>query len=314
MNPDVARSIVYQAWAQRQSFVLSTDGWHTCGPACRMQKLRAYACVCGNHAISTPRCAQHPDAKPVLVNDLYVCIDTGKMHVCNTPDCPVEQGTCTITGEAVVCHVQTAAPVQRRCRRKRNCIYDNEQIARAFVYDLLFSHRRVAYEHNRYVTCIDMARRSALRHVREAARAGKPLYVQDVVDIFVNSHSRLRSMAYLKRFCTNEQRQALCRKYAHRVMRLWTMLSSHVGSAITFESVVSAVLYMMRQGVAYDHIFVIPPDAFLHESLPDAHAIKEVGVHRRQFTQVKNMISGRIRELVDNKVLTDTQIADCYRD
>ena len=314
MNPDVARSIVYQAWAQRQSFVLSTDGWHTCGPRCRMQQLRAYACVCGNHAISTPRCSQHPDAKPVLVNDLYVCTDTGKMHVCNTPACPVEQGTCTITGEPVVCHVQTSAPVHRRCRRKRNCIYDNEQIARAFVYDLLFSHRRVAYEHTRYVTCMDMARRSALRHVREVARAGAPLYVQDVVNIFVDSQSRLRSMAYLKRFATNQMRQALCREYARRVMRLWTMLSSHVGSAVTFESVVSAVLYMMRQGVAYDHIFVIPPDPFLHESLPDAHAIKEVGVHRRQFTQVKNMISRRIRELVDTKTLTATQIADCYKD
>ena len=137
----------------------------------------------------------------------------------------------------MVCRVQTAAPVQRRCRRKRNCIYDNEQIARAFVYDLLFSHRRVAYEHNRYVTCIDVTRRSALRHVRGRLEPGNRCTCK--IDIFVNSHSRLRSMAYLQRFCTNEQRQALCRKYAHRVCG-YGPCSSHVGSAITFESVVSA--------------------------------------------------------------------------
>ena len=314
MNPDVARDIVYRAWAQRQSFVLSSEGWHTCGPGCRMQHLRAYACVEGNHAISTPKCACHPSAKPVLVNDLYVCTETGKMHVCNTSACPVDQGTCTITGQPVVCHVRLAAPSQRRCRRKRNCIYDNAQIARAFVYDLLFSRRRIAYEHGRYVACMDMARRAALRHVRDAGRCGRPLYVQDIVDIFVSNQNRLRSMAYLKRYATDDQRQALCHRYADRVMRLWNVLASHVGSSTTFESVVSAILYMMRRGVAYDHIFVVPPDAFLHESLPDAHAIKEVGVHRRQFTQVKNMISGRIRELVDSKKLTATQIADCYED
>ena len=74
----------------------------------------------------------------------------------------------------------------------------------------------------------------------------------------------------------------------------------------------SAIIYMMRRGVAYDGIFVVPHDVFLLECLPDAHAIKEVGVHRRTFTQVKNAIAGTIREIIDNGTVTATQLADCY--
>ena len=223
-----------------------------------MQHLRAYACVEGNHAISTPKCACHPHAKPVLVNDVYVCTETGKMHVCNTSECPVEQGTCLITGQPVVCHVRLSAPAQRRCRRKRNCIYDNAQIARAFVYDLLFSRRRIAYEHGRYVACMDMARRAALRHVRDAGRSGAPLYVQDIVDIFVSNQIRLRSMAYLKRCATDAERQdQVCHRYADRSCGCGTC-SSHVGSSTTFGQWSAPSVHDAPRS-RYDHIFVVPP-------------------------------------------------------
>ena len=161
---------------------------------------------------------------------------------------------------------------------------------------------------------MDMIRRTALRHVRDAAKEGKPFFIQDIVDIFVVGRNKLRSMAYLDRFPTQEDKQKVCLAYATKIMRLWKCLSFTVGTSTTFESITSAVLYMMRRGVAYDGIYVIPPDAFLHESLPDAHAIKEVGVHRRQFTQVKNTINKRIRECIDSGRLTATDIADCYQE
>ena len=81
MNPEIARSIVYDAWKDRQAVVLCTDGWHTCGRSCKMQKLRAYACIDGKHAIPTSTCHIHPHAKPVLVDDLFVCTATGNKDI-----------------------------------------------------------------------------------------------------------------------------------------------------------------------------------------------------------------------------------------
>ena len=83
MNADVARSIIYEAWKERQEVVFDTSGWHRCTANCTMTKLEAYACIDGNHAIATEKCEEHPESKPVLVSDLWVCNMTGKMHVCN---------------------------------------------------------------------------------------------------------------------------------------------------------------------------------------------------------------------------------------
>jgi len=310
MNPEIARSIVYDAWKDRQAVVLCTDGWHTCGRSCKMQKLRAYACIDGKHAIPTSTCHIHPHAKPVLVNDLFVCTATGKPHVCNTDKCQLEHGMCVITGQPVVCHVRAATHSQRRCRRKKTCVYNNEQIARAFVYDLLFSNRRIEYEKGRFEACFDMSRRTAQRYVRELSRQNKPMFIEDIMNVFTQNKQKLRSMEYLNEFPDMQSKEKKCRYYANIVMKYWTAISPKMPTTINFEVVVSAILYMMRRGVAYDGIYVMRPDRFLHKSLPDAHAIKEVGVHRRQFTQTKNSISRTIREIIDSGEMSATDIAD----
>ena len=149
MNTDVARSIIYNAWKQRQELVLDASGWHRCTSACKMTRLKAYACIDGNHAIATPTCTDHPQSKPVLVSDLYVCNKTGKTHVCNGGNqCIVEQGTCTVTGELVQCVItkqNDTGSASMRCRRRRSYVYDNKQAACALIYDLLFSARRIEY-------------------------------------------------------------------------------------------------------------------------------------------------------------------------
>lgn len=315
MNADVARSIIYDAWKQRQEIIFDASGWHRCTCQCEMTKLEAYACIEGNHAISCARCPDHPSSKPVLVSDLFVCQSTGKMHVCNGgSQCCLDQGVCTVTGHPVRCLVVThdASAVAPRGRRKRSYVYDNRQTACALMYDLLFSERRIKYEEARYKSYIDICRRVTQRYIRDCFRNQQPIVMQNVVDIYVHNKTKLRPMNYVKNFQTREQRVELCEAYAQKIVNLWSVIHEHANISSTFESVASAIVYMMRRGMAYDGIFVIPCDLFLLECLPDAHAIKEVGVHRRTFTQVKNAIAGTIREIVDKNIVTATNIADCY--
>ena len=315
MNADVARSIIYEAWKERQEVVLDASGWHRCTANCEMTNLHAYACVDGNHAITTPQCEQHPDSKPVLVSDLWVCTKTGKMHVCNGgKHCDVDQGICRVTKQQVQCLVPAhdAGSCLHRGRRKRSFVYNNKQTACALMYDLLFSVRRIKYEESRYKSYIDICRRVTQRYVRDCFRNQHPIVLQRIVQIYISNKTKLRPMNYVHKFKTQAEKIELCENYARKIVNLWSIIHEHVNVSSTFDSVASAILYMMRRGMAYDGIFVIPCDLFLLECLPDAHAIKEVGVHRRTFTQVKNAIAGTIREIIDKGLVTATKIADCY--
>ena len=315
MSTDIhrARNIIYQAWLDRQDVVLDCTGWHVCNCNCEMQKLEAWACLEGNHAIACPRCPVHTKSKPVLVNDLYVCSKTSKKHVCDGGEqCVVEQGVCLVTGAPIMQHVCNEQGSSRRHKKQRMAVYTDEQVACAFIYDLLFSERRMQYERDRLNMCNETSRRTAQRHVRECCRTGTPLFLQDITDIFLINRDRLRSMAYMKKYKTRVQQINACKLFAKRVQRLWMLLSAHINSPHSFQTAVAAVLYLMRRGVACDGVMVIPSYPLMADALPDAHAIKEVGVHRRQFTNIKNQISTTIRKLVDNHVITAVDIADCY--
>ena len=136
--------------------------------------------------------------------------------------------------------------------------------------------------------------------------------MQHIAQVYVSNKTKLRPMNYVDTFKTQAQKMKVCENYARKIVNLWSLIHEHVTISSTFDSVASAIVYMMRRGMAYDGIYVVPCDLFLLECLPDAHAIKEVGVHRRTFTQVKNAIAGTIREIIDNGIVTATKIADCY--
>lgn len=314
MDIQRAHDVVYQAWVDRASLVLETAGWHRCTKKCNMQRLRAYACLEGNHAISTPTCPDHPESRPVLVGNLYVCVDTGRRHVCSSNTCTIDQGVCVLTGAPVVQHApnvqHTNRQLHRRRDRRRGSVYTQDQLARAFVYDMLFSNKRREYERSRHAAALDMSRRVVQRHVRQAVRDSAPLYVQDILDILHTFKDRLRSTEHFA--CADKQRRDTCVQIATNVTNLWRMISSHVQTTYTFETTVAAILYIMRRGMAYDGVWVVPANRFLWQALPDAHAIREFGIHRRQFTQLKNHISTAISNIVDTRLHTAVEIADCY--
>ncbi len=283
-----------------------------------MQHIVAWACGGGGgHAVSGPCCSLHTNETPVLVNDLYVC-STGKPHVCNGTECIIKQGTCCITGAPVQQPVSGNLATETKggggkSRRRKSRVYTDNQIACAFVYDLLFSNRRLRYEAARYKACLELSRRLCQRYVRDMAKENKPVSMQLVVQVFYGNRDKLRSMTYLDDYSSMKRRQEICEKYARVVGSFWSLLSPYVSHASSFETVVSAVLYMMRRGIAYDGIMVIPPDKWLADALPDAHSIREVGVQRRQFTQIKNTISAALRSAIDQKFITAVNVAECFQ-
>ena len=273
-----ARAYIRRSWMASQAVCLRNDSnWHRCSrERCNIVHLKTFVCMAdGCHACSTEKCSLHPDARVVLVNNLWACRDTGHVHECNacSSTCHVERGVCCISGretsanDILVGESLSGPTTNRRCRRKRPAAHTNHQIACILLYDLLFSKRRRAYEESRQNMYNDIARRQGVKYARARAKEGKPLIMQDIMDIYVCNRERLRPVQHLYAY-TDAEQQKLCRAYATIVYRVWVAFSTRMSRRVTFDSAAAALLYHMRRGLALDGMNIVPMDTFLFKFLP----------------------------------------------
>ena len=188
---------------------------------------------------------------------------------------PSGGGVCCISGKEtssndIVARESISGPTtNRRCRRKRPAAQTNHQIACILLYDLLFSKRRRAYEEARQNMISDISRRQGVKDARTCAKQGKPLILQDIVDIFVSNTERLRPVQHLYAYTDSEQ-QAICKGYATVIYRVWVAFSTTMSRRVTFDAAAAALLYHMRRGLALDGMHIVPMDTFLFKFLPGA--------------------------------------------
>ena len=97
------------------------------------------------------------------------------------------------------------------------------------------------------------------------------LHLQDIVDIYVCNKERLRPISHLYAY-TADQQQAICRKYADVIYRVWVAFSTTMSRRVTFDAAAAALLYHMRRGLALDGMNIVPMDTFLFNSLPGMFA------------------------------------------
>jgi len=298
-----ARDIVVREYESRRTVQLDTSGkWHRCSRrTCDIQRLTAHVCLDGDHIVEDSECEAHPYGTVIGVKDLYVCKRIGVIHVCDRVTCHVEHGQCEISGQACAAKCGPTAevpPSNKRTRRRAHGVHTNEQSACILLYDLLFSTRRVQYETHRLEAMLDVARRSTQRLLRMSAREKVQMRYQAAVDVYAACRQRQRSVTHLTRPLTDDEKQAICRYYAATFVQAWTVLSPKMPYRCSFECTVAAMLYGMRRGVACDGILAIPKDPFLANALPDAHAIAEVHISRRAFTQAKNALFSAMQTCV----------------
>ena len=313
-----ARDIVVREWRARRPVQLDTGGsWHRCmrGP-CEIEHLVASVCIEGDHIVEGGTCAEHPLEEIVHVNDLYACKRIGTIHTCDRVSCPVAQGHCIISGLACAAARTLCVevpPTNKRARRKHSGVHTNEQSACILLYDLLYSARRIRYEIKRAEGALDMARRHSQRVIRMAARAHTTVRYQELIDVHVDCRQRLRSVHHIVSSASDDDKQALCRRYAAILARVWNAVVPKMPVRCTFESTAAAILYGMRRGVAYDGILAVPRDPFMASALPDAHAITEVGIARRALTQSKNALYDALQQCIHSSTPVE-QFRALFRD
>ena len=135
------------------------------------------------------------------------------------------------------------------------------------MYDLMFSKRRQTYEESRIHIYNDITRRHGIKYARRCAKEGKPLCLQNIVDIYVCNRERLRPVSHLFQYSAAKQK-AICRRYATIIFNVWARFASSMSRRVTFDAAAAALLYHMRRGLAFDGMNVVPMDAFLFNSLP----------------------------------------------
>ena len=210
-------SYVMEKWKEHHNIVLDTSGgWHTCNSEkCNIQHVQAQICTHGQlHARSESTCTGHPVCCIKNVNNLYVCMDTGKFHVCEATanTCAVKNGRCTISGATVTVHSDNGLnnaclpSTNRRCKRRKCTTHTNYHSACIILFDLLFSVRRIKYENVRATTYYDMSRRQTQKLCRDFLKSRRPLVTSQLVDIYMKNREILRPACYLANYATREKK------------------------------------------------------------------------------------------------------------
>lgn len=312
-----AQEIVVAEWQRRRAVQLDiSGGWHVCHrDRCTIQHLNEYVCLQGAHLVGGLRCAEHPRANVIHVQNLYGCAQVGATHVCSQSPatCTTVDGKCTISGLSCVAPpvvpVPCAPPCSKRARRRQSGVHTNLKVASILLFNLLFSRRRVANEVGRARGTLEHGRRQALRYIKATIRDQTCLRYQNVVDILNQARQTVRNTQYQVTCQDAAVREQICLYYAGILVDMWELLISHLPARNTFECICAALLYTMRKGLAYDGLFAIPPDRFLLYALPDAHSIKDIGISRRAFTQSRNALYTVIRSIVAKRYISVENIA-----
>ena len=312
-----ARDVLLHEWSLRRPVQFDTSGgWHKCSrDTCTIMQLKEFVCLHGHHVAAQNFCTEHQSAC-VLVDDLYVCKQVGCAHVCNQRTCQTVSGRCIISGLSCVEQPVTtvnAPQSNKRTRRRSPNVHTCHQSANILLYDLLFSHRRMQAEIHRTKTVLDVARRMVQRKVRKCVQNCCQVNYQELIDIFADARLKVGNIQHFVCCQDEKSKREVCEFYASYIMRIWNRLISYLPVRSMFEPIAAAILYSMRRGIAYDGLLAIPNDIFLACALPDAHAIKDVDINRRIFTQSKNALFQAIQSYVHQKGNSVEIIASEFR-
>ena len=233
-----ARELVYDKWKLTQDRFIDTSSfsWHACNARqCTMLHLCDQVDVSGSL---------------VAVTDLFVCQRTGAKHVCSSEKCTIENGRCVLTGRmlAGTSCVHNTVHSSRRTRRRAGSDITHHTAACALIYDLLYSKRRVAVDVSRLDTCVEMSRRHSQKIYRTCLKEKRPLYVQDIVDVYTSRCDRVRPMCHLHG--TMKSHMQVCVRFSN-ILNECGMSSRHIPGTTEFKAMCASVLYLMRRGMAY---------------------------------------------------------------
>jgi hypothetical protein len=278
---------------------------------------------------------------------LYICSRTGKIHNCsdtcdgdkisNDDNCMV----CTISGiqyqsESVRswkiksrCTVPVVANKQDPYMFSRNsdgsvklgvgahnmtlakCIQNCQKCIRS----LLFSKRRLANEVSKQKDCLEKAQKLVNKYKRHCEKHKIPINYMHAVTILINAVKRRPGKASLLQKNDHEMNE-IVDQYTRAVISYWrliihkTKLGVEMRTTFHFKPFVISCLYLLKNGVQMNGVYILDKSRFLESALPEANTLDAYDVNKPTFTQTKNNILMAIRETIESNTQTPTSMRE----
>ena len=314
---------IVREWTRRQGsrYLRRPGSWHRCDPkTCRMVQLACDVCLVRDNGVRFVA----PGNGHVRVRNLFVCWETGKVHVCSDACRRNAAGACSLTKHR--CQASVPPPVHSDTSASRRAVVNvhrrgavaGADVVRRAAHDILdylcFSETRRRYALRLLSSARGKTRRWVLRRVRE----GHAVQYADVLEFYGSAVFAARSCMRPLRMAPVD-RDRLLGDVAERVHRLHVVLGPDVVASLASVRIFSlAAVYLMRTGLRSSTtgdivvarvpaLGVILPNAHLLSSntFPDIH---ETQNRSRQLTNSVRFLGSAIL-----KVGTTPGIEACLR-
>jgi hypothetical protein len=277
------------------------------------------------------------DTKVRTLSNVYVCEGSRSVHLC-TADCTVPKILnaehcliCPVSGlqwngeteqtrswRNVSKCLPTIGTIKsdpnRFCRDNNGVVIEGsmnltvqlcKQQVKTLLQLMLFSQVRKQSEFAKYLDGVSNANKNMNKYMRYSVFHQLPKNVATMATIYTNT-----VFAEPNFFRTMHQYKCdrLCAEYAPLLVAYWHCLLPNT----VFTTFLPACLYLMRSGVHVEGLRIIQRSNELERILPEANTLDLYNINKPCFTQTKNMILAKIRE-VDPVELLHT-ITKCTQD
>ena len=234
-------------------------------------------------------------------NDIHICSDS-----CDSEKV-FSDGflTCTITGirYAKPKYVNTYQSNHEYHRTSSTTVRVQQHHLKTIAYDvlqrLLFSDKRFKAEKKRiFDVCKDIKK----NWVKQKRNFDKTKSVVNVLDMLTKAHvifSRRIPRVFV--IPTEEIQKTICNFYTDRINDICLKLKHLTPHNIVYhgsglEAFITAILFIMRQGLRMNDVEIISKDYYLESALPEANSLDIYKIQKTHFTNCRNMIQAAVRD------------------
>lgn len=276
------------------------------------------------------------------VYSIYVCSETGKIHHCHAACDGFRQlnnsmNVCQISGEQFDGESVMSWQLSSRCRgteqfkkgdplkysRKKDGTVINsahynisqreyKNIAHDVIKTLLFSEKRWKHENDKAHETRRIIEKQVQKYLRACRKRKKtPVYTVLLNDFYATMNRRnMNSSQVIQK--TSAEEEAIVEKLTLEVYTYWELVMNMTvkktpSTHFQFKAFVSAVLYLMKNGVKMrskngEDLYIIRRDTFLDRALPESNKLDMYEISKPLFTSTKNAITKSIRDTVERKI------------
>nr|WP_292968482.1 hypothetical protein [Allomuricauda sp.] len=259
-------------------------------------------------------CSQHPrwcteQNIVTRISNIYMN-HRGEIHVCSD-HCDSEKVfsdgflTCTISGirYAKPKYVNTYQANHEYHRTSSTVVrvhqHHLKNIAHEVLFRLLFSKKRFKAEKKRL---FDVQKDIKKMWVKMKRNYDKTKQHVNVLEMINSAHVLLnRRIPRTFVIPTEDIQKIICKFYTDRINDICLKLKyltphSAVYHGSALEAFITAILFIMRQGLRINDVEVISKDHYLASALPEANSLDIYNIQKTHFTNCRNCIQAAIRD------------------